>query len=384
MKNKPLLAIFFVVFLDLLGFGIVIPILPYYANSYGASGLTLGMLMMCYSLMQFLFSPFWGRVSDKMGRRPVILTCVLGMGGAMVLLGFANNLVLLFVARLLAGFFGANLSAASAFIADNTTLENRTKGMGMIGAAFGLGFLFGPALGGILSTWGYGTVGFVAAGLAFLNFIFAWFILHDAPLTEIERAKRRTHLNLDVLKQVFANNKTAIPILLFFLVTFSMAHIETTFGLYLLKRFNLDAYHAGLILALSAFIMASVQGGGIGKLSKRLGEKKLIVGGSVLMTLALVGVAFSVTVPLFILFMVVHTLGYSVTNPSLSSTTSKNTPSHLQGLSLGVYHAGGSLGRILGPLAAGFVFDQLGIHVPFLVASGVVVVVFVVGFFKLE
>lgn len=371
MKNKSLLSIFIVVFLDLLGFGIVIPILPYYATTYQASGLTLGVLMMCYSGMQFLFSPVWGRLSDRYGRRPIILLCIVGMGFSMLLLGWAPNLFWLFVARIFAGFFGANISAASAYIADVTTPEERTKGMGLLGAAFGLGFLFGPALGGLVSKWGYGTVGYVACGLSLINFIFAFLYLHDAPLSEEDRAKRRHHLSFQAVRSVFSDKQTIIPITLFFLVTLSMAQIETVFGLYLLNKFGLDAFHAGGILALSALVMILVQGGGIGKLSRKFGENRLIVVGSFLMFAGIAGVGFGNTIVLFIMFMLLHTLGYALTNPSLSSLTSKNTPEHLQGLSLGVYHAAGSLGRIVGPLIAGVTFDMLGLSMPFAVAAGV-------------
>jgi len=382
-KNKPLFIIFGVVFLDLLGFGIVIPILPYYADSMGASGVSLGLLMMCYSLMQFVFSPIWGRLSDKKGRRPVILTCLIGMAVAMILLGVASNIYWLFLARLFAGLFGANISAATAYIADNTTLEERTKGMGMIGAAFGLGFLFGPALGGILSHWGYGTVGFVAASLSLINFGFAYKYLKDVELSEAERSQRRTHLSLEVLKGVLASKKVALPVVLFFLVTTAMAHIETTFGLYLLNKFNVDAYHAGLILALSALVMVLIQGGGIGKLSKAFGEKKLIFVGAALMVGGLVGIINSFVLVSFIIFMMVYTLGYALTNPSLSSTLSKKSPNHLQGLSLGVYHAAGSLGRILGPLSAGIIYEKIGIQVPFMVSAMLIFLVFVLNFIEI-
>src|SRR5262245_16201796 len=184
MKKSPLLIIFLVVFVDLVGFGIVIPILPYYAKSFGASATTLGILMMCYSGMQFLFSPFWGRLSDRIGRRPVILTSILGIGLSMVVLGFARSLAWLFAGRLMAGFFGANISAASAYIADVTPPEKRAKGMGLIGAAFGLGFLFGPALGGVLSRWGYGTAALVAAAISLFNFLFASLRLEEPRLSE--------------------------------------------------------------------------------------------------------------------------------------------------------------------------------------------------------
>ena len=148
MRRSSLLIVFLIVFIDLVGFGIVIPILPYYAKEFGASGWELGWLMTSYSLMQFLFSPFWGRISDRYGRRPILLMSILGTSIFMAVLGFADSLMWLFIGRTLAGFFGANISTAYAYVSDITTEENRAKGMGLVGAAFGLGFIFGPAIGG--------------------------------------------------------------------------------------------------------------------------------------------------------------------------------------------------------------------------------------------
>src|ERR1700722_13367098 len=175
MRKGSLLTIFLVVFIDLVGFGIVIPILPYYAQQYGASAWALGWLMTSYSLMQFLVSPLWGRLSDRIGRRPVLMISILGTAISMVMLGFAPSLLWLFTARTFAGICAANISTAYAYIADVTTDENRAKGMGMIGAAFGLGFIFGPAIGGILSRYGYSAPMFFGAGLAVINLVFAYF-----------------------------------------------------------------------------------------------------------------------------------------------------------------------------------------------------------------
>src|SRR3989338_226933 len=368
MQKKPLLIIFFVIFIDLLGFGIVIPILPYYAASFGATATNLGWLMMCYSAMQFLFSPFWGGLSDRIGRRPVILICLVGIGSSLVLLGMAKSMAWLFLARLLGGFFGANISAATAYIADTTTTENRTKGMGIIGAAFGLGFLFGPALGGVLSRTSYGFPALVAAGIAGLNFIFAFFFLKEPRLNEKERATHRSHLSLFFIRQTLQKQKIAWPILFFFLTTLGIAQLETAFGLFLLKRFHLDAYHAGLILAFIALVMVFIQGGAIGSLVKKFGEKNLIRGGSLLMTLglALVAVSFLFNLSLFGFF--IHALGYAVVNPSLAGLVSSETTGDVQGSTMGVYHSAGSLGRIVGPLLAGRLFDSFGESYPFLVA----------------
>ncbi len=367
--KKPLLAIFIIVFIDLVGFGMVIPILPYYAKSFGASATTLGWLMMCYSGMQFLFSPYWGSLSDKIGRRPVLLTCILGIGASMILLGWAPTLPWLFAARLLAGFFGANISTASAYIADVTKPEDRAKGMGMIGAAFGMGFLFGPALGGVLSKWGYGTAGYVAGGMAILNFILAFKVLKEPALTAEIRATHRNRPRLATIRETLSHSKTGSAILLFFIVTLGVAQLETTFALFLLTRFQINALHAGFILALMAVVMVLIQGGAIGRLAKRFGEGNLVVAGSLIMSLALIGASRAPLISGFVWFVVLHALGYGITNPSLLAITSKNSPASAQGAVMGVYQSAGSLARVLGPLAAGFLFDRIGITAPFLVAS---------------
>lgn len=368
MQKKSLLIIFFVIFIDLLGFGIVIPILPYYATSFGATATNLGWLMMCYSAMQFLFSPFWGALSDRIGRRPVILTCLIGIGGSLFLLGMAKSLAGLFIARLLGGFFGANISAATAYIADTTTPQNRTKGMGIIGAAFGLGFLFGPALGGVLSRTSYSFPALVASGIAGLNFIFAFFFLKEPRLSERERSTHRSHLSLFSIRQTLQKQKVAWLIFLFFLTTLGIAQLETAFALFLLKRFNLDAYHAGLVLAFVALVMVFIQGGAIGPLVKKFGEKNLIRGGALLMAVGLALVSFSFLFKLSLVGFFIHALGYAVVNPSLSGLVSSQATGDVQGSTMGVYHSAGSLGRILGPLLAGRLFDSFGEAYPFLVA----------------
>jgi MFS family permease len=377
MKKSPLVIIFLIVAIDLIGFGLIIPILPYYAKSFGASATTLGFLMMSYSAMQFVFSPLWGRRSDKIGRRKVLLVCIFGMMCAMVALGCAHSVPQLFLARLLAGFFGANLSVAQAYIADITTLDQRAKGMGLIGAAFGIGFLIGPALGGVLSKWGYGMPAFVAAGLSLINLIFALVALPEPKIDEAQRALDRPRLTHQVWGDTLRHHPVALAIILFFLVTMGMAQIETSFALFLLARFGLDAYHAGLILALMALMMALIQGGSIGKLAHAFGERRLVAYGSFVMVASLLGISFSTLLHTFIACVVLYAVGYALANPSLASLASRFAPADAQGATMGVYQSAGSLGRILGPLIAGVLFDRLGPAVPFTAASFIFALVFV-------
>src|ERR1044071_9901638 len=181
MKRSPLVVIFTTVFIDLVGFGIVIPVLPYYAEgtAFNATPRTVGLLFASYSIMQLIFSPVLGGLSDKRGRRPVLLLSIIGTGIGFLVLGFATSIFMLFVGRILDGITGGNISTAQAYIADITTKENRAKGMGLIGAAFGLGFIFGPAIGGILSQWGVAVPFFFAAGLCFANATLLYFTLPE-------------------------------------------------------------------------------------------------------------------------------------------------------------------------------------------------------------
>lgn len=379
MNKRALTNIFCVVFIDLVGFGIIIPILPYYAKAFGANATVLGLLMMSYSAMQFLFSPFWGRLSDKIGRRPVLLTTIFGIGGSMVVLGFAQSLEWLFAGRLLAGFFGANIATASAYIADITPPEKRAKGMGLIGAAFGMGFLFGPAIGGFLSQWGYGTAAFAAALLALLNFFFALATLREPELSEETRYKHRNHLDGHTWRRILQNAKTGVPILLFFLVTLGIAQMETTFALLLLARFGLDAPSAGYILAAMAIVLVAIQGGGIGRLAARFGEKKLVLAGTLLMMAGLLGASFSMQLALFILALLIQATGYGLTNPSLMSLVSRGAQQGRQGGTMGIYQSAGSLARIFGPILAGILFDRVGITAPFMVACGFFLLAFLIA-----
>lgn len=368
MKKSPLLIIFFVVFFDLLAFGIVIPILPYYSKTFGAGAFQLGWLMAIYSVAQFFFSPFWGSVSDRIGRRPVLLLTILGGASAMVATALAGSFWLLFFSRFLAGFFGANISTASAYIADVTKPSERAKGMGIIGAGFGLGFIFGPAVGGILSVHGYSVPILVAAALGFCNFLFAFFILKESRTPQSESSAHRK-FTFSKAQQAFQNAKTARPILLFFLNTLAFTQIEVIFGLYVLSKFGYGARSAGWLLAGMGIVGAVLQGGLIGKLAKKYGEGNLLPIGFLLLSMSLIGAAFSPVPNIFALFLLGVAIGNGLINPSLSSLASKGAGEERRGLIMGVYQSAGSLSRIIGPPLAGLLFDHAGQTSPMLVSS---------------
>lgn len=364
--RSPMLIIFLVVFIDLLGFGIMIPIIPYYAKQFGSSTLMMGILMGAYSAMQFLFSPIWGSISDRIGRRPVILISLLGSVISLTILGFAQSYEWLLVGRIFAGICGANISTAAAYITDITTPENRAKGMGLIGASFGLGFIFGPAIGGVLSVYGYGVPMFFAAGIAAIDLVFAYFALPEPTRHDPTAGKNRKYFDQSLLKELLANDpRSVLAIFIFAIITLAFTQIEVSFAMFMLSKFGFDAKHSGYLLAIMGLIGAIIQGGLIGKLSKKFGESKLILIGTGLMCISLFGFSYSTTLVGIIISISVMTFGNAINNPSLSSLASKGAPANKRGATMGIYQSFGSLARILGPIFGGFLFDHLGQTAPF-------------------
>ncbi len=380
--KRALIIIFAVVFFDLLAFGIVIPILPYYARQFNATGTQLGWLMTSFSLMQFLFSPFWGQLSDRIGRRPVLVVSVIGSAISMVILGFATSLWWLFAARLFAGVSAANISTATAYISDITTEEKRAGAMGMIGAAFGLGFIFGPAIGGYFSAWGYNVPMFIAAGLAVLNALFILWRLPEPQLTEEERHSHRREVSWRALKQTMARPNLGRIVFQFFLVTVAFVHLEVVFAFFVKDTFNYSARQAGFLLALVGIIMVIIQGGLIGKLSRHFGELRLVIVGPLLISLGLILVPTTAAIGLwpFVICLAVVAVGNAINNPTLMSLVSKTAERHESGAAMGVYQSAGSMARILGPLSAGWLYDHIGRGSPFQVAGVLMALAFLLSF----
>jgi MFS transporter, DHA1 family, tetracycline resistance protein len=371
MQRASLLTLFLVVLIDLMGFGLVIPILPYYAQEYGATGWTLGWLMTSYSLMQLIFAPFWGRMSDLFGRRQVLLITIFGTSVTLCGMGFANDLTTLFAMRILAGFFGANISTAYAYVSDITTEENRAKGMGLIGAAFGLGFILGPAMGGILSKyWGYSGPMFAGSALALLNFFVAYFVLAE-PYRSVEdrRASRRKKASLASIKETLSNPLTGIPIALFFLLTLAISQLEVTFAFYMKAIYRLDAFETGFLLAGMGFLMALIQGGLIGSLAKRFGEKQLILFGSIIGAAGLFGFVATEIFYISVFALGAFAIGHAIIQPSLSSLTSLGAPSDKRGMTMGIHHSASAFARVIGPLIAGWLYDQRAAQAPYWASS---------------
>lgn len=368
--NRNLLILFSVVVLDLIGFGVVVPILPFYAEQFGASATVLGFLLTSYSAMQFVFSSVWGRLSDRIGRRKVILLTIAGSTVSLVLLGLADSLFMLFVGRILSGAFAANVSVASAYVTDVTTEENRAKGMGMIGAAFGIGFLLGPAMGGVLSRHGYHTPILAAAALSALNLVYAAWRLPEPT---------RHHRPEEVIETRVLSHRPVFKLCaLYFFFTVGVNQLESTFAFFMMKRFGYDAMHVAYILALMALIMVGIQGGLIRTLTQKYGELLLLVSGSLLLAASFVFVPWSPTVALLLLPLGIASVGRGISQPSLMSLVSKKSPPHMHGAVMGTFQASASLGRVIGPVIAGVLFDQ-SLFFPFYLAAALMVGVFIIS-----
>ncbi len=373
-SRSPLTIIFITIFVDLLGFGLVLPALPFYAESYGASPITIGLLSMSYSLMQFIFSPMWGRISDRVGRRPILLMGLAGSCAAFLVFGLAQSLALLFVARTLAGILSsASLPTAQAFIADTTTPENRAKGMGLIGAAFGLGFIFGPALGGLLTKYGYGFPAIVAAILAGGNFVWAYFQLPES-LHYTKRSINPHYLSPSHLKTVFANKRLAFLLIIFFLHVFAFSNMESTFALFGEHRIGLNAFGVGALLAEVGIIAAVIQGLLIGRLTKKFGEVNLAIAGIFIMCAGLFLTTLAHSVMAMVLVVPLYALGSALTNPTMSALISKSVIETRQGMTMGVMQGLGALGRVLGPIAGTGMFQAISPSAPYHIGGALLAV----------
>lgn len=420
-SRKPLLVIFLTIFLDLLGFGLVLPLLPLYAESFRASPLMVTSISASYSLMQFLFVPIWGRLSDRVGRRPILLLSIAGALAAYLLMGVSRSLAGLFLARILSGIAGSNLSVAQAYIADITRPEDRAKGMGLVGAAFGLGFIFGPFIGGTLSSlpagWLPGSLAgwrtslpfFAAAALAAINLVSAYAWLPESRRVPGSQAVRaRPGMTWRSLAQALAHPHLGWLMVIMFFTTFAFANMESTFVLWMERALPqqqsavgtghpapgpasavLDPDHAarehialppgrvhhvagdsarraGMLFAYIGVLMVTLQGGLIGWFTRRFGERRLVATGTLLMTNGLLLAPLCHSIPPLLGVLALLAVGSGLCGPALQSLISRGTDADDQGGVLGLNQSLSSLARVVGPLTAGFVFGRFGPSAPWL------------------
>jgi MFS transporter, DHA1 family, tetracycline resistance protein len=379
MKRSPLASILSIVFIDLIGFGMIIPILPLYAQRFQATEWQIGILLASYSFMQFLASPVLGWLSDRYGRKPVLLCSLVGSAAGYLLMANAASLAILFAARILAGIAGASVGTASAYIADITPPEDRSKRIGLIGAAFGIGFVLGPAIGGILSHFSVIAPFWFAAILSVLNAILMWIVL---PEPERHTARQKGPL-MDTFEQA-GSWRLGVITVTYFIAIAGFAIVTVIYPQVSHRRFELNQSQISYIFVLMGLIGAAIQGGGIGRLAKRFGDASLAIIGFALMATSMMLMPFASSVPVFLLFSVGLAIGNSLSQPTVNAMASKGASAALQGRVLGVVQSAGSLGRVFGPVIAGFLLTgdhlrpnaQYG-NTPFLV--GGVIMAFAFG-----
>jgi MFS transporter, DHA1 family, tetracycline resistance protein len=383
MKKGSLLVLFLVVFIDLLGFGIVLPLLPFYASEYGASATTVGFVVGVYSLMQFFFTPVWGRLSDRVGRRPIIILSLSGSVVGYLIFAFAQSIPVLMISRILAGIAAANISTAQAYITDITTSENRAKGMGIIGAAFGLGFIFGPVTGGVLST--YGTTiglpgnllpGIAASALSLAALLLALFVLGESRPAGLAVSKGRPPQFDPAVWRRVATDRSLVRVLVsLFLVVLAFAAMETSVVLHGEARYGFTPRDLGFFFGVMGALVAVIQGGLIGRLSKRFGERVLTRSGGLLLAAGFAAVPF-IDRPLWLYgAAVLIATGQGISYPSLTSMISKFADASERGSTLGISAALSSLARMTGPVMAGVLYDIFAAGGPFLTAAALTITV---------
>jgi len=372
-SGSPLLVIFLTVFIDLIGFGICLPLLPKYAERYGAQGWQIGAAMGVYSLMQLVFAPWWGQLSDRIGRRPVLLVSNFGSIIAYGLFGLSARYIgdtgfwILVGSRVFAGICGANLSVASAFIADVTTPEKRSKGMGLIGMAFGLGFILGPVLGSqAFKHFGLAGPGAVAAAICALNFILGCFILPETRKTEVAPPPRRPRLAQ--IRHVLAMKEVGFLVGIYFLGTFAFTAFESTLPLLLDTKLHYDEEHVGYVFAFCGIMAAMVQGGGIGRLVKSFGERRLIGASLLVVAVSLVLMPLANSLPTMLAALAVFAIGSGINRAPTMGLISQLSPADEQGTTLGIAQSAGTLARVLGPTVATTLYD-LWLPAPYLACA---------------
>ncbi len=381
-KRFALTTVFFVVLIDLMGFGIVLPLLPFYAEKFGVSAVAIGLLYTVYSLAQLIFSPIWGSLSDRFGRKPIMIISTLGSTASYILFGFSSSFVVLFLSRLLAGSMGGNISAAQACVADITSPEDRAKGMGLIGAAFGIGFVVGPAI----ATFFVHSVAFIAAGLSFTSFLMVCFALPEtrqaAQASDDARVVRSSIFSIQFWKSLKGegDSKSLLPHLFAgaFLLALGQSSLYSAFPLFCKSRLGLSPQKVAMQFVAMGLIAIFIQGGLIRVLLKKFSEKSLFLTGSALMILGMALIPWASSEKSLMLFLGIMSVGASLNGPTLTSLISKNSSQNQIGQTMGSAQGASALGRVVGPTWGGFLLG-VSYFAPFLLTSIVLISTIFIG-----
>lgn len=372
-----LLPLFFIVVVDLLGFGIIIPLFPFMGLRHGLSPAEITLTLGAYSACQLIAAPFWGALSDRYGRRPILMTSMLGASTSYFMLAFGDSMAWLVASRVVGGFMAGNISAALAYAADVTTPENRAKGLGMIGAAVGLGFMMGPALGGLLAggdaeTANYAAPALTAAALSLLAALSAWVFLRESHTAE-HRAQHGGERRRGSLKLVLERPALALLIAATLLFTTAHAMLESIVALWALDKFGFGPRQVGLLLLMMGAVLVIMQGAVIGRLTRRFGEKRVAIGGVIAYIAGLALLAFTATLAWTIVGGVCCGIGAGAYSPSVSSLVSKLAAAHERGVVMGTYQSASSLARVVGPAISGAIYAAVAFNAPFVLGMLILV-----------
>lgn len=401
-----MLSVFLVVLVDLIGFGIILPLLPFYAGTFGASAVTIGFLYSIFSIAQLIFAPFWGSLSDRIGRRPVMLISMLGASFAYLMFAWANSLFLLFVARFVSGMMGGNISAAQAYVADVTDHEDRAGGMGLIGAAFGIGFVLGPAISSVLTNGQildlfhlhpenlFAIPAFFASLLSLCSFFLIFFKLPETVLRLKKNGFESGEVSqLEIRQSVFSasfwkfiiekknEGRHFFPALILsvFLIAFAHASLFSAFPIFATFKLQLGTGEVGSMFVLMGITVVAIQGILLGTLVRQFGEEKLFVAGSLLMSCSFLLIPFSSSKMSLAFCLCLLTLGGSLNAPTINSLVSKEANPRRMGRALGAAQGMGSLGRALGPAWGGMLY-HVSYVLPFFATAFLLVPAVRIGF----
>ncbi|MEJ2502423.1 MAG: MFS transporter [Gemmatimonadota bacterium] len=375
LRTSRLAILFVTVLVDMVGFGIVLPLLPFYAESFGASALEVTLLVASFSAMQFVAVPIWGRISDRLGRRPFIIAGLFASAVSYLIFGLAQSLLMLFVSRIAAGAAGGTISVAQAYVADTTGPEDRAHGMGMLGAASGLGILIGPAIGGYFSTFGYAVPGFIAAVLCAANGLAALFFLPESrpragPRDASDGAAQAATIGAWLV--TLTRYPFALLLTVYFFCIMPFTAMTSVLALYAERAHAMDAMDMGIVFATAGGTTVVVRGLIVGWLARRFGERRIVQAGTVVLSASLLTIPLVPGPGLMFLLVPFWALATGLTFPSLASLVSRETDRDSQGAMLGGQQVVGGIARVLGPVWAGAFFEQIGIASPFFIGAGLV------------
>ena len=368
--KRSLLFIFITVFVDMLGYSMILPLLPFFVQAQGGDAVLAGGLQSLYAFLQLFSGPVLGSFSDRYGRKPILVICLFGTAIAYTMFGFANSILILLLAVFLDGLTGNNLTTSFTYVADITTPEERSRGMGIVSAAFGLGLMAGPALGGFFSVYGLSVPAFVAAGIAFANTIYGIFILPESLPPE-KRSQHKPTLNFIGQLQMIFNIPYIRKLLLgIFFLNFAFAGLQTNFPLFSNARFHWGARQNGFLFAFVGVVSVFVQGFLFGRLQPKVRERRLSLFGLTMMMLGMAGIAIAPQAWMVYPIVALAAFGSSISIPALSGMLSSRVPSNQQGRLMGGNQVLFSLTAILGPAVAGVAFEKIGISAPYWIGSG--------------